>query len=411
MPSSIKSFIHRFTGLANPTWLLKIGTTAQARSIERGERGVILAGERRYGAIRGGVPIERCTHCDYSGTTITGPKVIGKIALTSFFGARIERSSANKGAEITSCDLKSATIIDGSLAELSANGCSFAEATIENTQLGQMSLCDLSHSRLSNLTISEAIACDFSGAILTQCDFSGADLSGSTFVGAVFEGTNLLGATVSGVDFSGSSGLDLATKDSIVLRGGSIHNPILWGALRRIFPKVDTLDLNKFAGTTNIALVLALFLALFAVGTRAISAEQLTTNPENIDASRDVITETAGTPRQRTIDALRLIRGAIQEAHETMLANGDSHGSWPKATDLSNGHYDLDGAGDGEAREMLIPNGVPQNPITSSNMVTANCDNPPSQDALDINIGWLYCEQTGEVYACSGSSGEATINW
>ena len=411
MPKSIKSFIHRFTGLANPTWFLKIGTTTQTRSVGRGEVGVVLSGERRYGAIRGGAPIERCTHCDYSGTTITGAKLIGKIALTSFFGARIERSSVIAGAEITSCDLKNSTIIDGSLNELSANGCSFAQATIKNTQIGRLSLCDLSHSRLSHLTVGEAIACDFSGAILTNCDFSGADLSGSTFVGAVFENTNLLGATVSGVDFSGSSGLDQATKDSIVLRGASLHNPIIWGALQKIFPKVDTLDLNKFAGRTNLALVLALFLSLFIVGARAISAEAPSTNPDTIDTSRDIITETAGTPRQRTIDALRLIRGSIQEAHDTMLANGDSQGSWPMATDLSNGHYDLDGAGDGEAREMLIPNGVPQNPITSSNIVTANCDNPPSQDTLDINIGWLYCEQTGELYACSGSSGEATINW
>lgn len=411
MPSSIKSFIHRFTGLVNPTWLLKIGTTAQPRSVRRGERGVILSGERRYGAMRGGTPIERCTHCNYSSATITAPKLHGKIALTSFFGTRIERPSAISGAEITSCDFKYSRIIDGDLTHLSINGCSFAQATIEQTKIGRLSLCDLSHSRLSNLKIGEAIACDFSGAILRGCDFSDTDLSGSTFVGAVFENTNLSGATVSGVDFSGASGLDSATRDSIILRGATLHNPILWGVLKRIFPKVDTLDLNRFAGATSLALVLGLVLSLFMVGARAISPETNEANPETIDHSRDVITESGETPRQRTLDALRLIRESTQEAHNTMIANGGNQDSWPKTTDLSNGHFDLDGSGDGESREVLLPNGVPQNPITSSNIVTANCDSSRSQDTLNINNGWLYCEQTGEVLACSGSSGEATINW
>lgn len=411
MPSSIKSFIHRFTGLANPTWLLKIGTTAQPRFITRGEQGVILSGERRYGALRGGVPVERCTHCDYSSATITAPKLHGQIALTSFFGARIERPSAIAGAKMTSCDLKDSSIVDGSLSELSINGCSFAQASIEQTKIGQLTLCDLSHSRLSNVNIREAIACDFSGAILKDCDLSAADLSGSTFIGAVFENTNLSGATVSGVDFSGASGLDIATRESIILRGATLHNPIVWSALKKIFPKVDTVDLNKFAGTANLALVLALVLSLFVVGARAISPDAPEANPATMDQTRDLVTESLATPRQRTLDALKLIRDSIQEAHTTMISNGGAHDSWPKTSDLSNGHFDLDGSGDGESREVLIPSGVPQNPVTSSNAVIANCDDPPSQNTLNTNIGWLYCEQTGALLACAGSSGEATIDW
>lgn len=411
MPSSIKSFIHRFTGLANPAWLLRIGTIDQPALVKRGERGVILSYERRFGSVRGGVPVERSTHCDYSNATITGAKLSGHLVLSCFFGTRLERPSATKGSEITSCDFKDSIIIDGSLEESTINGCSFAQASIKHTKIGRMALCDVSHSNLSNIKIKEALACDFSGAILTNCDLSNADLSGSNFTGAVFENTNLSGAIVAGVNFSGSSGLETPTVESLILRGATLHNPIVWNTLKKMFPKADTINLNRLAGITNIALFFILISSLILIGIQAFSMDPTEPNPVTIDLSRGEITESSETPRQRTLDTLRLIRTSVQEAHNTMVSNGGDPDSWPKITDLSNGHFDLDGSGEGESREVLIPNGIPSNPITSSSDVIANCDTQPTQDTLNIHKGWLYCEQTGELFACAGSSGEATIDW
>ena len=381
--ANLTSTLQRLTGLLLPG---RPPGADGALVRERGERGVRLSGERRRGRVEGGAPVEGAVRCGYDEARITGAKLVGLCALSSFRLAALEAPVAGDGARLEGCDLEGVAVDGGQLSALEVHGCSLREADLRDTSLGALSLCDAAGARLQRVRLGRAVACDFTGAAVIDCDWSGADLRGSVFRRATFKGGSLAGALVAGADFSGAD-LPKAVRSSLLARGAVV---------RRMGRRVA-------AGAAGVILVLAAVLL-------ALRPPPAISRP---DAAPPDAREATGTERTRTQSSLVLVRENLKRANQVMTSNGASLRVWPTIVELQDNRFDIDGDGPGAATEPLFPQGLPDNYLTDvQGSVLPYCNDVPDQPTLSgVDADWHYCEITGRVFASAGWSGEATLNW
>jgi uncharacterized protein YjbI with pentapeptide repeats len=402
--------LHRLTGLLHPEWDLRLGPGGDAPARSRGERGVRLSGEARSGRVSGGAPVEEAVRCGYDGAQLIGTLLVGRCALSTLRGASLEGPRAEAGATLLSCDLEGASLEDGALEGLEAHGCSLREAALKHTRLGGLHLCDLYGADLVSVRFERALASDFTAARLVDCDLSGADLRGSVFRRAELRGCTLAGARVEGADFAGARGLSAEERRDLLARGARFRGAALTTALARLLPGADPLGLDRAAGAVRWGaigggLALALGAALLVMTPpRAPGA------PAIPGALKRSATEAE---RERTQQALAVVRARLKQAHEVMEAGGAVNRSWPTISEFSENRFDLDGDGPGETYDRLFPDGVPENYLTESQgTVLPYCNDVPDQGTLSgVDADWHYCELTGRVFASAGHTGEATLEW
>ena len=376
------STLHRLTGLLLP------GSPPGADGPvvrERGERGVRLSGERRRGRVAGGAPVEEAVRCGYDEARITGAKLVGLCALSSFRLAALESPEAGDGARVEGCDLEGVAVEGGRLDALEVHGCSLREADLRDTRVGAIDLCDAAGARLQRVRLGRAVASDFTGATVIDCDWSGADLRGSVFRRAVFKGGDLSGARVAGADFTGAT-LPAAARSALLARGAIIRPT----------------GRRMAVGATGAILIAAA--ALVALRPPPVSRP---------DAAPPGAREVTGTERTRTQSSLVLVRENLKRANQIMVSNGASLQTWPTIVGFQNNRFDIDGDGPGVATETLFPQGLPDNYLTDvQGSVLPYCNDVPDQPTLSgVDADWHYCEITGRVFASAGWSGEATLNW
>jgi hypothetical protein len=107
------------------------------------------------------------------------------------------------------------------------------------------------------------------------------------------------------------------------------------------------------------------------------------------------------------------IREGLTNAHELMRENGAVNRSWPTVRDLRENRFDMDGDAPEESWDLLLREGLPENPLTvSRGGVTLYCADEPSQEGLrGLETDWYYCELNGRVFVAAGGTQEATLNW
>jgi len=377
----LTSTLQRLTGLLLPGRAPGAeGTTTR----ERGERGVRLSGERRRGRVEGGAPVEEAVRCSYDEARITGAKLAGVCALSSFRLAALEAPEAAEGARLEACDLEGVAVEGGQLELLELHGCSLREADLRDSSVGALSLCDAYGARLQRVRLRRAVASDFTGAAILDCDWSGADLRGSIFRRAIFKGGSLEGALVAGADFSGAT-LPAGVSAALLARGATVRGNGRWVA----------------AGATG-----AILIAVAALLT-------LRPPPAVSRPAPEAPREATGTERTRTQSSLVLVRENLKRANKVMTSNGASLRAWPTILEFQDNRFDIDGDGPGVAAEVLFPQGVPDNYLTDvQGSVLPYCNDVPDQPTLSgVDADWHYCEVTGRVFASAGWSGEATLNW
>ena len=407
--SAVPAVVHRLLGLLHPEWGLRLGPSGPPRR-RRGVDGVVLEEETRTGPTTGGVPLEVVLRCCYDGATLHAPHLVGHCELTSLRGATLQAPVLAPGAQVLGCDLSEVQWTGGSGPESALIACALPHAQLTDVELGALQLCDLAGARLERVHLARAIGCDFSGAQLIDCDLAGADLRGSRFRGTSFEGTSLRGARVDGTDFGRARGLDASARRRLLADGAQLGGDRATAVARRLSPGADPLALNRLGRALTTGAWLVSF-ALVAGGLwtslRAPPTSQTAAPPPTRDR---IPTEEE---RNRTRIALADVRTAVRAAHETMVANGATHRSWPTIVEFQEDHYDLDGDGPGEAMTRLFPGGPPGNFLTDSEGgVLPYCNEDPSQETISgVDTDWHYCETTGRVFAGAGFSGQATLNW
>ena len=402
--------VHRLAGLLHPEWELALGPGGDAEKRSRGAHGVRLANERRSGEVHGGVPVEEAVRCSYDGATLQGPALAGACTLSTFRHTRIDQPSAAAGSRLGACDLEGATVEGGDLSELELVACSLRELTLKDTALGRLELCDLFGARLEGARLPHLVACDLRAARLVGCDLRGADLRGSRFTRAELRGCRLEGARVEGATFAGVSGVDADTKRRLLRGGATFRGAALTGWLRRLVPGLDPLALDR-AGALVIWGAAGLAAALSAAAVWVVVNPPPA--PEVAELPPPLARTATAEERQRSQENLRVLREALQAAHERMLEGGAVNRTWPTITELQDNSFDVDGDAAGELHDLLVPAGVPDNFLTDSQGgVLPYCNEEPTQETISgVDTDWHYCELTGRVFAAAGYSEEATLNW
>ncbi len=385
---ALTPIVYRLTGLLHPGWSLRLGPSpGEPAKVSRGALGVRLSGERRRGHIAGGVPAEEVLRCTYDGARLEGPVLAGRCAFSTLRLAAITAPRASEGARLLACDLEGASIEGGALTELEVQGCSLRDATLRDTRIGALNLCDLSGAHLEAVRVERALGSDFEGATLLGCDLSGADLCGSSFRRAHLEGCTLAGARVLGVDFSGASGLDAGSRRALAAGGARVR---------------VGLSPPRIAGA--LAATAALVAGLLALIPPPVPAPPTPTPSDRAATASE---------RERTRESLAAVRAGLERAHERLLSSGAEGRTWPSIQEFSENRFDVDGDGPGETYDSLFPEGMPENYLTDvRGSVLPYCNEVPTQETLSgVDADWHYCELTGRVFASAGRSGEATLNW
>lgn len=406
---SLPKSLNRLLGLLHPEWELRLGPHGAARRA-RGEAGVRLSEERVTGRVAGGTPVESAVRCSYDGAHLDKPVLVGLCALSTFREARLTAPTAQAGASLRGCDLRAVRVERADLGELSTVGSSLEDAVIEGGDLGELDLVDARHARLRAVRLRAARACDFTAASLEGCDLSSADLRGARFRRADLRNCKLEGALVDGADFGGCSGLDRATRRSLIERGARFRGASLVAIVRRLMPSAGPLKQHRVAFRVQVsAWVLAVGLALGA------SAMAMKPPPAPEVDPVPAALERAATAEERaqTKAELGVLRQAIQKAHDQMVANGAEHTVWPTLRDVQENRYDADGEREGEVMLSLVHGGLPKNLLTASQGgVLPYCNEKPTQETLQgVDTDWHYCELSGRVFASGGFTREPTLNW
>ena len=369
-----------------------------------------LTGETRRGRIQGGAPLEKVRRCRYDEATITGAELLGRCEEVSLRDAVLERPRATGSeARLSDCDLLGVRVEGGSLEDLSLVDCNLREARIFRTEVGELQSCDLYGATLERVRIHRALSTDFRATLLSGCDLRGANLKGSTFARAEFRGCKLDDAQVEGVDFTGARGLDQETRRTLVEEGAILGGAHLHRWLRRLTKADDPWRLHRMTlGIRGGALLFTVLLLTWFAWSLYTTTQEDDENPQRAST----LSPTPGDRETARSGVLRLREG-LEHAHELMQQNGAVNRAWPTVRDLRENRFDMDGDAPEESWDLLLKEGLPENPLTiSRGGVTLYCADEPAQEGLrGLETDWYYCELNGRIFAAAGGTQEATLNW
>lgn len=405
------STLSRLTGLLHPEAALRVGAdAARGGRISRGATGLRLNGVRRGDRVPPGPPIEELSLCTFDGARVEGAEIVGRALLSSFVGAALIEPLATPGARLELCRLDGALLQSPALGGMELICCSLRDLEVRGGQLGRLLGCDAVGARLTDVKLSGLPSSDLSLARLTRCDLRGADLRGVCLRRAELRDCRLDGALVEGADLSGVTGLDRATLSRLVDEGARVSGAFAARLAATLRPQASP------GAHRRLAAALSGLGWLSVVGLGLGAAVAVLTPPPPVEApALPPPLERVVTPEDRlkTQAGLKELREALGRARAERAAKGATNAQWPSLHELQENRYDLDGDGPSEVMQTLLPQGLPDNLLTESRGgVLPYCEEPPSQAALqDVDADWHYCDLNGRLFATSGFTAEATLNW